>query len=98
MWTRDDALLIYMCLLKPSSEQYGFSAALYGSLLVDVEGNDLDVFMIPQRANPDQAGFINALRRNTRTVTDPIAGDWTRDVIVAPTIEGRLIDIQFTRL
>lgn len=98
MWTRDDALLIYRALLKPAAERYGFSAALYGLVLVDVEGNDLDVFMIPQRENPDMAGFVNTLRRNMRAVTDPIAGDWNRDVIVATTIEGRRIDIQFTRL
>lgn len=98
MWTRDDALLIYRALLKSAAEQHGFSAALYGSVLLGAEGNDLDVFMIPQRENPDMAGLLNTLRRHMRTVTDPIAGDWNRDVIIATTIEGRRIDIQFTRL
>jgi hypothetical protein len=45
MWTRDDALLIYKALLRPAAEQYGFSVALYGSVLLDGEGNDLDVFI-----------------------------------------------------
>jgi len=98
MWTRDDALLIYRALLRPAAEQYGFSVALYGSVILDGEGNDLDVFMVPQRENPDMAELLNTLRRNMRAVTDPIAGDWNRDVIIATTIEGRRIDIQFTRV
>lgn len=98
MWTRDDALLIYRALLRPAAEQYGFSVALYGSVLLDGEGNDLDVFMVPQRENPDMAGLLNTLRRNMRGVTDPIAGDWNRDVIIATTQDGKKIDIQVTRL
>jgi hypothetical protein len=66
---RDDALLIYRALLRPAAEQYGFSVALYGSVLLDGEGNDLDVFMVPQRENPDVAGLLNTLRRNMRAVT-----------------------------
>jgi len=97
MWTRDDALLIYKALLKPIAEHYGFSAALYGSVLMDAEGNDLDVFMIPQRVNTDMAGFLDRLRRNMRAVTDPIPGDWNRDVVQAMTMDGKRIDIQFTR-
>jgi hypothetical protein len=98
MWTRDDALLIYRALLRPVAEQYGFSVALYGSVLLDGEGNDLDVFMVPQRENPDMAGLLNTLRRNMRSVTDPVAGDWNRDVVIATTQDGKKIDIQVTRL
>jgi hypothetical protein len=97
MWTRDDALLIYRALLRPAAEQYGFSVALYGSVLSDGDGNDLDVFMVPQRENPDMAGLLNTLRRNMRAVTDPM-GDWNRDVIIATTQDGKKIDIQVTRL
>lgn len=98
MWTRDDAILIYRALLHPAAEQYGFSAALYGSVILHGEGNDLDVFMIPQRENPDMAALLNRLRRNMRAVTDPVAGDWNRDVVLATTMDGNRIDIQFTRL
>lgn len=98
MWTRDDAVLIYKALLRPAAEQYGFSVALYGSVLLDGEGNDLDVFMVPQRENPDMASLLDTLRRNMRDVTEPIAGDWNRDVIIATTHDGKRIDIQVTRL
>jgi hypothetical protein len=60
MWTRDDALLIYRALPKPGAEQDGFSVALYGSVLFDGDGNDLDVFMVPQREKPDLAGLPRA--------------------------------------
>ncbi len=33
-----------------------------------------------------------------RAPTDPIAGDWNRDVIIATTQDGKKIDIQVTRL
>jgi hypothetical protein len=98
MWTRDDALLIYKALLRPAAEQCGFSVALYGSVLLDGEGNDLDVFMVPQRENPDMASLLDTLRRHLRDVTDPIAGDWNRYVIIATTQDGKKIDMQVTPL
>jgi|SRR6516165_7848359 hypothetical protein len=98
MWTRDDAVLLYRALLHPVAEKHGFSAALYGSVLASGEGNDLDVFMIPQREDPDTTGLVNALRRHMQEVSDPRAGEWNRDVAVATTMDGKHIDIQFTRL
>jgi hypothetical protein len=61
-------------------------------------GNDLDIFIVPQRGNADMAGFLAALRRNMRTVSEPVQGDWNRDVIIATTMDRKAIDIQFTRL
>ena len=91
-------ILIYRALLCPVAQQHGFSAALYGSVLANNEGNDLNVFMVPQRENADVAGLLASLRRHMRAVTNPIAGDWNRDVVVATTQDGKRIDIQFTRL
>lgn len=98
MWTREDAILAYRALLCPAAQQHGFSAALYGSTLLNDEGNDLDIFIVPQRQNADVAGFLGTLRRHMRTVTEPVAGDWNRDFVVATTQDGKLIDIQFTRV
>lgn len=98
MWTLEDALLIYKALLKPAAEEHGFSAAIYGSVLADGAGNDLDVFMVPQRTNHSAADLVNVLRRHMREVSDPIAGDWNRDVVVATTRDNARMDIQFTRL
>lgn len=98
MWTRDDALLIYRALLYPAAERHGFSAALYGSVLLEGQGNDLDVFIVPQRENHDITGLLCTLRRHMRTVADPIAGDWNRDVVLATTNDDKRIDFQFTRL
>jgi hypothetical protein len=98
MWTRDDALIIFRALLSPAAEQHGFSAALYGSVMLNDEGNDLDILMIPQRENHDLKGLIATLRRHMREVSDPIPGDWNRDIVVATTNGGEHIDIQVTRL
>ena len=72
----------------------GFKALTEGSSLIAF---DASPSMIPQRVNPDMAGFLNRLRRNMRAVTDPIPGDWNRDVVQATTMDGKRIDIQFTR-
>ena len=98
MWTREDALTFYQALLSPAAIDNGFSAALYGCVLLNGEGNDLDVFMVPQRQNADVAGLLVILRRHMREVIDPVAGDWNRDVVTAITNDGKRIDIQFTRL
>jgi hypothetical protein len=67
-------------------------------VLLNGGGNDLDVFMVPQRENADVDGLLAILRRHMREVNDPVAGDWNRDVVTAITNDGRRIDIQFTRL
>lgn len=66
MWTRTDALLIYKALLSPAAEQHGFSAALYGSVLLGDETNDLDLFMVPQRQDANVEAFLETLRRHMR--------------------------------
>lgn len=98
MWTRDEALEFYKALLSPMAQEYGFSAAIYGSVLLDDRGKDLDIFMVPQKADADMQGFVARLRRSMRSVNGPIAGDWNRDVVIATTVPGKQIDIQFTRL
>jgi hypothetical protein len=98
MWTREDALLLYRALLNPAAEEHGFSAALYGSVISNGEGNDLDVFMVPQREDPDIDGLVATLRRHMREVSDPIAGEWNRDIVIARTNAGDRIDIQVTHL
>jgi hypothetical protein len=53
--------------------------------------------MVPQREDPDIDGFVATLRRHMREVSDPIAGEWNRDIVIARTNAGDHIDIQFTR-
>jgi hypothetical protein len=48
--------------------QCGFSVAFYGSVLLDGESNDLDMFMVPQRENPDMASLLDTIRRHLRDV------------------------------
>jgi len=98
MWTREDALLLYKALLSPVAEHHGFSAALYGSVLLGDEANDLDLFVVPQRQDANVAAFLETLRRHMRQVGEPLAGDWNRDVVTAFTTDGKRLDIQFTRL
>jgi hypothetical protein len=97
MWTRTDALILYRALLSPAAEQHGFSAALYGSVLMMDEANDLDLFMIPQRRDANVAAFLETLRRHMR-VGDPVPGEWNRDFVIAIMADGKKLDIQFTRL
>jgi hypothetical protein len=97
MWTGADALLLYKSLLSPAAEHHGFSAALYGSVLLCNEANDLDLFMVPQRQDANVAAFVETLRRHMR-VGEPVPGDWNRDFVIAFTMDGKKLDIQFTRL
>ncbi len=97
MWTRADALLVYRAVLSPAAEEHGFSAALYGSVLLGDEANDLDLFMVPQRRDANVEAFLETLRRHMR-VGEPLPGDWNRDFVTAITADGKKLDIQFTRL
>lgn len=72
-------------------------AALYGSVLLGNEANDLDLFMAPQRQDANVAAFVETLRRHMR-VGEPVPGDWNRDSVIAFTMDGKKLDIQFTRL
>ena len=98
MWTRDEALELYREVLEPLADQYGFSAAPYGSVLRDGEGEDPDVFIVPQRADANMEGLIRALRECLRSVSAPIDGEWNRRLAPATTKAGQKIDVQFTRL
>jgi hypothetical protein len=97
MWTRTDALILYKALLSPAAEEHGFSVALYGSVLLSDEANDLDLFMVPQRRDANVAGFLETLRRHMR-VGELVPGRWNRDFVPAITADGKQLDIQFTRL
>jgi hypothetical protein len=97
MWTLTDALILYKALLSPAAEEHGFSAALYGSVLLSDEADDLDLFMVPQRKDANVAAFLETLRRHMR-VGEPAPGAWNRDFVIAFAADGKKLDIQFTRL
>ncbi len=48
-------------------------------------------FIVPQCGN-DIAGFLATLRRNMRTVSEAVEGEWNRDVIIATTMNGKTIE------
>jgi hypothetical protein len=79
-------------------EQHGFSVALYGSVLKSGAGDDLDVFLVPQRPDADVRSAVDAVRNGLQCdVTGPLLGDLNRLVCVVRLQPGP-IDIQITRL
>ena len=97
MWTLERGL--ETCReLQGIVEPFGFSVALYGGVLVNGNGNDLDVFLVPQRADADVAGCVDAIRAQLHCgVTGPFLGDWNR-LMSQIRMRPDAIDVQFTRL
>ena len=95
MWSLNDALTLYRDILAPLAQEHGFSAALYGSVLRNGTGNDLDVFMVPQSADANADSLLEALSDYMKAVAGPEPGDWNRRVTVVTTHSRQRIDIQF---
>ena len=79
-------------------QPFGFSAALYGGVLVAGRGNDLDVFLVPQTENADVKGAVEAVREGFNSGVDgPYLGQWNRLSCIVR-LRPDHIDLQFTRL
>ena len=97
MWTLERGLETCRALQR-IVEPFGFSLALYGGVLVNGVGNDLDVFFVPQRADANVGGCIEAIRAGLNCgVTGPFLGDWNR-LMCQIRMRPDSIDVQFTRL
>ena len=85
-------------MLQGIADPFGFSVALYGGVLVNGEGRDLDIFLVPQKADADVAGCLEAIRTGLNCgVTGPFLGDWNRLMFQVRT-RPDVIDAQVTRL
>lgn len=97
MWTLERGIETCRALQR-IAEPFGFSVALYGGVLVNGNGNDLDVFLVPQRADADVAGCLEAIRTGLNCgVTGPFLGDWNR-LMCQIRMRPDSVDIQITRL
>ena len=97
MWTLERGLETCRALQR-IVEPLGFSVALYGGVLVNGTGHDLDVFLVPQRAGAGVAACVEAIRAGLNCgVTGPFLGDWNRLMCVIR-VRPDCIDAQFTRL
>lgn len=97
MWTLEAGLEACRTLQR-IVEPHGFSVALYGSVLKSGAGDDLDVFLVPQRPDADVRGAMDAVPNSLQCgVTGPLLGDLNRLVCVVHLQSGP-IDIQITRL
>jgi hypothetical protein len=78
MWTLERGIETCRALNK-IADPFGFSVALYGGVLVNGSGADLDLFLVPQKADADVAGCLKAIRDGLKCgVTGPFLGDWNR--------------------
>jgi hypothetical protein len=79
-------------------QPFGFSVALYGGVLVNGMGDDLDVFLVPQRENADVRGAVEGIRAGLNCgVKGPYLGRWNRLSCIIRMCPDA-IDAQFTRL
>ena len=93
--TKDD---VYCRALNKIAAPFGFSVALYGGVLVNGSGADLDLFLVPQKADADVAGCLKAIRDGLKCgVTGPFLGDWNR-LMCQIRMRPDIIDVQVTRL
>src|SRR5262245_14560015 len=84
--------------LQTAVEPFGFSVALYGSVLLSGTGSDLDVFLVPQTQDADVRGCVGVIRTELHCgVTGPFLGDWNR-LTCNVRLQPDRIDAQFTRL
>lgn len=97
MWTLEQGVETCRALHR-IVEPFGFSVALYGGVLVTGTGNDLDVFLVPQRENADVRGAVEGIHAGLNCgVNGPYLGHWNRLSCVLRT-RPDAIDAQFTRL
>lgn len=97
MWTLERGLETCKALQR-IVEPFGFSVALYGGVLVNGTGHDLDVFLVPQRADAGVAECVEAIRAGLNCgVTGPFLGDWNR-LTCQIRVRPDPIDAQITRL
>jgi hypothetical protein len=97
MWTLErgvDTCRTLERIVKP----FGFSVALYGSVLINGTGDDLDVYLVPQKQDADVRSAVEGIRDGLHCGVDgPYGGDWNRLWCIVRLRPDR-IDAQFTRL
>jgi len=60
MWTLERGIEACSALQR-IVEPFGFSVALYGGVLINGTGTDLDVYLVPQREDADVRGAVDGI-------------------------------------
>lgn len=88
-----------MRVISPIAHRHGFLASLYGSVLIDGTGRDIDLLLVPWRTSYDIQGCIEEIRSALMAVhrsPTPYHGLMNSVSVCLEAGDGAILDLQFS--